>query len=207
MARREHWESVYETKRPDQVSWFQPHATLSSEIIRGTVEDRSARILDVGGGASTLVDDLLGDGYERVTVMDLSAAALDHSRRRLGRRATLASWVVGDVLAVPFADDSAALWHDRAVFHFLTDPADRARYVAEARRVVVPGGLVLLATFASDGPERCSGLPVLRYGAGDLQRELGNDFVQLDSCRDVHRTPAGGTQAFTFGLFRLGGSG
>ena len=207
MDRKSHWNAVYGAKPADQVSWYQRHAALSEELIREVVDDRSARILDVGGGASTLVDDLARAGYMGVTVLDVSFNGLSHARRRMGPGSDQASWVVADALDLPVAGASIALWHDRAVFHFLTEPSDRTRYVREVRRAVRPGGWVLVSTFASDGPKRCSGLPVVRYGPEELHGAFGDDFEPLRSRREVHHTPSGGIQPFTYCLFRYRGSG
>lgn len=203
MDRQEHWERVYRSRRPDEVSWFQPHATLSVELITSALRDREARILDVGGGASTLVDDLLGEGYRNITVLDLATSALHALRDRLGTAARRVSFVTGDVLSAPLPAASVALWHDRAFFHFLTDPDDRSRYLEQMRRCVVPGGFVLVATFAADGPPRCSGLEVARYSPSRLQSVFGDDFELLESRREEHRTPQGVLQPFTYCLFRF----
>jgi ubiquinone/menaquinone biosynthesis C-methylase UbiE len=202
MDLREHWEGIYGARRSDEVSWFQPHADLSRDLIREALVDHDAPILDVGGGASTLADDLLAEAYRNITVLDLASAALSQAHRRLGAAAEQVRWVVGDVLVAPLAQHSIGLWHDRAVFHFLTEPADRARYISEVRRIVRPGGLVLVATFAADGPERCSGLPVSRYAPEELHAEFGGGFQLLTSRREVHHTPAGIAQPFTYCLCR-----
>jgi len=202
MDRRRHWEAVYGSRPPDAMSWFQREAPLSGRIIGEALPDPGARILDVGGGASTLVDDLLDRGYRRVGVLDISAGALAHSRARLGERARRVRWFVGDVLRTPLGRGTVDLWHDRAVFHFLTEAADRERYVDEVRRVVRPGGLVLVATFAADGPERCSGLPVARYDPEALHAAFDGGFELLSSRREVHHTPAGAPQPFTYCLCR-----
>lgn len=206
--RKQHWEGVYGRNEPTAVSWFQPEAKLSLELIRSWVPDRDEAILDVGGGASTLVDDLLADGYRRVTVVELAAAALAVTRSRLGERAAGAvSLIEADVLTVELPAGSVGCWHDRAVFHFLTDPADQDRYLAQVRRIVRPGGVVLIATFAADGPTRCSGLPVARYSPAELQAVFGPGFELLDTRREMHTTPTGATQAFTYALFRWSGRG
>lgn len=202
MDQRDHWESIYQTKRADEVSWFQRHAGLSLSLIRAALPDHTSVILDVGGGASTLAGDLLEAGYGRIVVLDLASAALAQAARRLGDAARHISWAVGDVTCVPLASSSVDLWHDRAVFHFLTDPADRERYVAEVARVVRPGGLVLAATFAADGPERCSGLPVARYDPESLHAAFDGGFDLLNSHREVHHTPTGAQQPFTYCLCR-----
>jgi ubiquinone/menaquinone biosynthesis C-methylase UbiE len=202
MDPRHHWEEVYGKKGPAEVSWFQPHAALSFELILATLADRDGRILDVGGGASTLVDDLLDEGYRAVTVLDVARTALARARLRLGARARSASWIVGDALDIPLSGGSVSLWHDRAVFHFLTTAGDRARYVAEVERVIRPGGLVLVATFAADGPTSCSGLPVARYDPAELHAVFDGGFTLLASRRELHRTPSGAEQPFTYCLCR-----
>jgi ubiquinone/menaquinone biosynthesis C-methylase UbiE len=207
MGRKDHWESIYRVKRAEDVSWFQPHARLSLSLIQGALGERHSTILDVGGGASTLAGDLLSDGYKSVVVLDLALASLFQARQRLGQSASRVSWTVGDVLAAPIASNSVALWHDRAVFHFLTAPADRAKYIAEVRRIVRPGGLVLVATFAADGPERCSGLPVARYDPDALHAVFDGGFELLTSRRDVHYTPRGVPQPFTYCLCRYAPQG
>ena len=192
-----HWEQVYRSKAPDQVSWFQPTAAIARAIITERLPQREAAIIDVGSGASTLIDDLLDAGYSRVTALDLSAAALARSQQRLGDRALSVEWLVGDVLTSDLPAASFDLWHDRAVFHFLTAPEDRHRYVAQVVRVLRPGGLAVIATFAEDGPLRCSGLDTMRYSASELHLEFGGDFQLLESRREAHVTPSGAVQAFT----------
>ncbi len=203
MDRQAHWEAIYARRAPDEVSWFQPHATVSMDIIRSALPDRDAHILEVGGGASLLVDDLLDAGYRRVTVLDLAPSALGVVRSRLGPRARAVSFVQGDITTVALQPAGFALWHDRAVFHFLTDEGDRRRYLDQVRRAVVPGGLVLVATFAEDGPTQCSGLKVVRYSPGQLHAVLGHEFDLVDSRREEHRTPGGAVQHFTYCLLRL----
>ena len=203
MDAKGHWDRVYRDKAPTDVSWYQPHAALSLALIEQAVPDRSAPIIDVGGGASTLADDLLRAGYTDVTVLDIAAPALEAARARVrseGLPAERARWVVGDVLDVPLAPHRYALWHDRAVFHFLTAPDDRARYVDRVRRSVGPHGAVLIATFAADGPLRCSGLDVARYDAAALHAEFGAGFRLVESRREEHTTPWGAPQAFTYCL-------
>lgn len=203
MDRRSHWDHVYRTKGPDTVSWFQAEARRSRALIERVAPDRDARIIDVGAGASTLVDGLLTAGYRQVTVVDLSPTALRLAQQRLGAAAEAVTWLAADVLALPFEDGTFDVWHDRAVFHFLTHPTERARYVAQVRRNVAPGGIVLVATFAEDGPSRCSGLEVARYSPAALHGEFGPDFHLLVSEREVHTTPAGVEQAFTYCLCRF----
>lgn len=157
----------------------------------------------MGGGASTLVDGLLEAGYREVTVLDIAPAGLTRARDRLGARAALAKWVAADILTVPLPLGGFHVWHDRAVFHFLTHPADRTRYVARIRRAVRPGGHVIVASFASDGPTRCSGLEVVRYNADTMHAEFGPEFTLVDSAREDHRTPVESTQAFIYCLCRV----
>jgi len=203
MDRHEHWETVYRTKGPDQVSWFQAEARLSRELISRAAPNRDAAIIDIGAGASTLVDGLLGAGYHQLTVVDISAAALELAKARLGAAAAPVTWQAADVLAAEFPAQRFDVWHDRAVFHFLTDPADRARYVAQVRHAVRPGGIVLVATFAEDGPLKCSGLEVARYAPDALHAEFGEGFALMESHRELHTTPSGATQAFTYCVCRV----
>ena len=186
----------------DRVSWYQADAALSLRLIRLAVPDTGAAIIDVGGGASTLVDDLVSAGYRRLTVLDLSGVALRAARARLGAAAESVRWIESDVLEGTLPEAGFELWHDRALFHFLTDPRDRSRYVAQVRRAVRPGGHVLIATFALDGPAKCSGLEVARFSPDGLRAELGSGFHLLKSLREEHRTPDGRIQAFTYCLCR-----
>lgn len=202
MNGKDHWEAVYTTKSHDAVSWYQPSAARSLALIQRVVPDRSAPIVDVGGGASVLVDGLLRAGYGEVTVVDLAPSALAAARARLGEDAGRVRWIEGDVRTVPLPAAAYALWHDRAVFHFLVDAADRATYRAQLQRALRAGGFALLATFAEDGPTRCSGLPVCRYSVEELRHEMGQAFELVTHERDVHHTPAGGAQAFNYCLFR-----
>ena len=204
MSSRHHWDAIYRTKTPNEVSWYQPEAALSLDLIRRTTPALDAPILDVGGGASTLVDGLLEAGYREVTVLDIAPAGLTRARERLGARAARAKWVAGDILTVPLPLGGFDIWHDRAVFHFLTLPGDRAQYVAQVRRAVRPGGHVIVASFAPEGPTRCSGLEVVRYSPDAMHAEFGAAFTLVDSVREDHRTPAGSTQAFTYCLCRVG---
>jgi len=193
-----HWEEVYAQRTPDSVSWFQPHAEHSLELIARAGLARDAAIIDVGGGASTLVDDLLVRGYHDLTVLDLSAAALAAAQARLGDDARRVSWVEADITAVDLPRQRYDLWHDRAVFHFLTDAAQRHAYVERVLQSVKPGGHVIVATFAEDGPDRCSGLPVMRYGAETLHAEFGAPFELLEHSRETHHTPVGAVQQFVY---------
>lgn len=198
METMSHWERVYATRSPDAVSWYQPHATLSLNLIRRIGAGPDTRVIDVGGGASTLVDDLLASGIGDVAVLDISAAALRLAQDRLGEKATRVKWIAGDITRVELPAAAYDIWHDRAVFHFLTDPADRAAYVDQVRRAVRPGGHVIVAAFGPDGPTECSGLPVVRYAPGQLHEQFGGRFELLDHLSEVHRTPAGAVQPFVY---------
>lgn len=200
---REHWEEVYRAKAVSEVSWYQPEAKVSLELVQRVAPNRESRIIDVGGGASTLVDGLLELGYVAVTVLDLAGASLAVAQHRLGKRAEAVTWIESDVLTAPLRQGEYDIWHDRAVFHFLTKAKDRKRYVERTLEAVRPGGHAILATFALDGPPRCSGLDVVRYSPQTMQTELGDAFTLLDSVREEHRTPSGATQAFVYCVFRV----
>lgn len=195
---KEHWEKVYQTKQPDAVSWFQEHATRSLELIRSVGTSLNANVIDVGGGASTLVDDLLNSGFRNVSVLDLSASALEVARKRLGAAGDCVTWISGDICTVNLPEQAYDIWHDRAVFHFLTNPVDRAAYVQQVMKSVKPGGHVIVATFAPDGPEQCSGLPVARYAPGELHQEFGPSFELLEHMSEEHKTPWGSVQHFVY---------
>lgn len=202
MDTKTHWESIYSEKSANQVSWFQPEARVSLELIQSVEPRSTASIIDVGGGASLLVDGLLRAGYRRMTVLDLSGAALHQSQLRLGASAESVTWREADVLTADLPRSEFDVWHDRAVFHFLTDAGDRERYVAQVRQSVRPGGHVLVATFAHDGPVRCSGLEVSRYTPSTLHEQFGAGFRMLTSVREEHVTPSGARQAFVYCLCR-----
>jgi len=199
---KRHWETIYQTRDVHTVSWFQAEARESLDLITRFVPDRVAPIIDVGAGASVLVDDLLSAGYADITVLDLSETAIEISRQRLGNSASKVKWIVGDVRDVPLSKRGYTVWHDRAVFHFLTDAGDRHAYVAQVERTVRPGGYVLVATFAEDGPANCSGLPVVRYSAESLHSEFGPSFRVMASEHEDHRTPSGHEQSFLYCLCR-----
>ncbi|MEY4564601.1 MAG: hypothetical protein RLZZ618_3878 [Pseudomonadota bacterium] len=198
MTVESHWETVYQNKAADSVSWFQPHAQQSLSLIHSIAAARTCRVIDVGGGASTLIDDLLAQRQVEVSVLDISAAALDVARHRLAKEADRASWIVGDITQVVLPEQAYDIWHDRAVFHFLTEPAQRAAYVAQVRRAVRPGGHVIVATFGPDGPLQCSGLPVMRYAPDALHAEFGGKFELVEHLSEVHQTPWGASQQFVY---------
>lgn len=198
MQSKQHWEKVYETKPADAVSWFQPHAESSLDFIHATGVGKDAAIIDVGGGASTLVDDLAAEGYSDLTVLDLSAAALEAARKRLGEGEHKVRWIEADITEVDLPDGRYDVWHDRAVFHFLTAPEEREAYVRTVFRSVKPGGHVIVATFAEDGPEKCSGLPVMRYRPDELHDQFGEAFTLLQHRKEAHHTPSGSVQQFVY---------
>lgn len=206
MQSKEHWDRVYSTKPIEAVSWFQEHAEQSLRLIRDTGLPSNASIIDVGGGASTLVDDLLRHGYSAITVLDLSAAALAAAKARLGARAASVHWMEADILATSLPIHAFDVWHDRAVFHFLTAPSERQAYVDSVLRSVKPGGHVIVATFAEDGPTQCSGLPVMRYTANELHAQFGSPFTLVKHERESHHTPAGIVQEFVYCYCRTAAS-
>lgn len=202
MADKQHWETVYQTKAPDAVSWYRPHLDCSLAMIERVASDRHTAILDVGGGASTLVDDLLARGYRDLSVLDISAEALDIGRRRLGEASNTVHWLAADLLDVSLQAARYHVWHDRAVFHFLTEADQRTSYVRQLTHALKPGGYVMLATFGPSGPVKCSGLDTVRYDATELTRELGEGFTLIDSTLESHATPFGTTQEFLYTLFQ-----
>lgn len=206
MYPKDHWEKVYSSKASDAVSWFQPHADLSLDLIKTTGVGLDAGIIDVGGGASTLVDDLVAAGFRDLTVLDLSAAALNTARQRLGTREEMVRWIEADITQVELPRNRYDIWHDRAVFHFLTTQKQRDAYVRNVFHAVKPGGHVIVATFAEDGPEQCSGLPVMRYRADDLHDEFGEAFTLLNHQKEAHQTPFGTVQQFVYCYCRRIGS-
>jgi SAM-dependent methyltransferase len=197
---RDAWDWIYATREPTSVGWYEPDPVVSKSLVAAAVARGARSLVDVGGGFSSLVDHVLDLGLERVAVMDISEAGLAIAQHRLGARADAVTWIVGDVSTV---DDIGRfdIWHDRAAFHFLLEPETRRRYVALAERTLAPGGTAIIATFADDGPERCSGLPVRRYDPPELAAELGSGFRLLDSHRHLHHTPAGVPQQFQYSTF------
>ena len=205
MNRREHWQSVYRSRPADEVSWYQSDPDVSLSLIRGCELEKDAALLDVGAGASLLVDHLLDDGFSDITVLDVAKEALDLSRHRLGAQADQVRWQVADITEF-LPDRSYDLWHDRAVLHFLTTPGQRAAYRAALEQALVPGGHLVVGTFAIDGPTRCSGLEIVQYDAAKLLEMLGPEFVLREEQKEAHVTPAGAIQQFAwFALQRVGG--
>jgi len=203
MDSQTHWENIYSTKAPDAVSWYRPHLELSLELIRRAAPELSASIIDVGGGESTLVDDLIGQGYDNITVLDISKIAIEATRKRLGAVSGRVHWLVADITDTQLEHGAYDVWHDRAVFHFLTAPNARVAYVRQVANAVKPGGHVIVSTFGPEGPTKCSGLDVVRYDAEKLHGEFGVHFRLLDSSKELHRTPFGTVQQFLYCFCRV----
>lgn len=200
--RTPHWQSVYQTKQATEVSWFRPHLDTSMVLLKQAGLDRKSRVLDVGAGASSLVDDLLEIGVHGITALDLSDASLQVARQRLGEKASHVQWIVGDITQIQLPRGSIDLWHDRAALHFLVEPSAAASYVRIAEHAIADDGYAVIGCFAADGPERCSGLPVARRDPQDIAALFGSSFVMVDSRRETHMTPSGGAQRFAYALLR-----
>lgn len=198
MEQKTHWEQVYQTKAPEAVSWYRKHLEKSLELIKKADADTSACIIDVGGGESTLVDDLVELGYRNVSVLDISETAIDVSKRRIGERAAQVTWIAANITQVELPSQRYDVWHDRAVFHFLTTSEERFAYVRQVANSVKPGGHVIVATFGPQGPEKCSGLTTRRYDANSLHDEFGTKFKLIESATEMHITPFGTTQQFLY---------
>lgn len=203
MDAHNHWENIYGKKAPDAVSWYRPHLERSLELIDKAAPERSASIIDVGGGESTLVDDLVARGYKNITVLDISQIAIDVTKKRLGPASENIHWLAGDITRANLEPCSYDVWHDRAVFHFLTAMDARIAYVRQVARAVKPGGHVIVGTFGPEGPTKCSGLDVVRYDEESLHREFGVHFHLLGSSSELHRTPFGTIQQFLYCLCRV----
>jgi 2-polyprenyl-3-methyl-5-hydroxy-6-metoxy-1,4-benzoquinol methylase len=200
-GRHDHWQNVYISKGENELSWFQENPAPSLELIERVRANPASAIIDIGGGASRLVDALIARGFSAVTVLDLSEAALATAKTRLGERADRVQWIASDVTTWQPAQ-SFDIWHDRAAFHFLDQACDRAAYLSRLRQAVRPGGHAIIATFALDGPERCSGLPVVRYDAARLAETLGEGFALVEARSHRHTTPWQSAQQFQFSMFR-----
>lgn len=203
MDAKTHWENVYTTKAPESVSWYRAHLETSIALVGRATGSLSASIVDIGGGESTLVDDLLVRGYKNLTVLDISQTAIDVTKKRLGSAAEQVHWLVGDIVEVELDPQVYDVWHDRAVFHFLRTPDQRVNYVRQVTLAVKPGGHVIVSTFGPEGPTRCSGLEVMRYDAESLHSEFGGRFRLVESSKELHQTPFGTTQQFLFCYCRL----
>ena len=195
---KEHWETVYQMKRRDEVSWFREHLEMSMGMIDNTGVGKDAAIIDVGGGNSTLVDDLLNSGFVDVSILDISANAIESSKERLGTKANDVDWIVADITATDLGAEYYDVWHDRAVFHFLVDENDRRKYVELVMRSLKPNGHVIVASFSLEGPQKCSGLDVMRYSPETMHSEFGHRFQLVASQSETHNTPFGTTQEFIY---------
>ncbi len=200
--RKAHWEKVYTEKTPEGVSWYQRQPAMSLELIVSSGIGPTGKIIDVGGGASVLVDKLLDKGFKDLTVLDISAGAMDYAKERLGTRAENVHWIEADVTEFE-PSDQYDLWHDRAVFHFLTDTGDRKKYVKCVRRALRPGGHLIISTFAMEGPPQCSGLDIERYSPDKLKNELGGSFELIRHVHEVHQTPWNKEQKFMYCCFKV----
>ncbi|MBT3880091.1 MAG: class I SAM-dependent methyltransferase [Candidatus Scalindua sp.] len=198
---KNHWENVYDQKKPVEVSWYQVEPTVSLEFIASTGIDYTAKIIDVGGGASALVDKLLDQGFQDLTVLDISSKAMHYAQERLGRRAENVRWVEADVTAFE-SSDQYDVWHDRAVFHFLTDAEDRAKYMRRLEAALKPGGHIVISAFAINGPPKCSDLEIKRYSPEKIKTEFGDSFELVNSAREVHITPWNKEQKFIYCYFK-----
>jgi SAM-dependent methyltransferase len=198
MDTRNHWEKIYKTKTPEAVSWYRPHLETSLRLIERAASGPSSSIIDVGGGESTLVDDLLARGYENLTVLDVSQTALDVTKKRLGLAAERVHWLVADITEAHLEPGAYDVWHDRAVFHFLIAPEQRTAYVRQVAHAVKSGGHVIIGTFGPEGPTKCSGLDIVRYDADSLHGEFGARFRLEESSKELHRTPFGTIQQFLY---------
>ena len=200
MHLREHWERHYSSRSEEELSWFEPAPSISLDLLLTPSLKKDSAILDVGGGSSRLVDALLDRGFANIHVLDIASPALEMSKSRLGERASLVNWIPADITQWE-AETTYNAWHDRAVFHFLAADRDRRAYVAAMEKFLVPGALVVIGTFSTLGPERCSGLPVQRYSAHSLAAELGDGFRWTATRKMEHITPAGEMQHFQFSRF------
>lgn len=203
MDEKQHWEKVYETKAADAVSWYQPHLEKSLQLILNAAANRASQIIDVGGGESTLVDDLINAGYRNISVLDISEKAIDVCKNRLGDKSSSVTWLAANILEAELPAKFYDVWHDRAVFHFLTSEAQRTKYVKQVAKAVKAGGHIIVATFGPQGPEKCSGLATMRYDADALHNQFGTRFRLVESATEQHNTPFGTTQQFLYCYCKL----
>ena len=202
MRRKDHWEQVYSTKLIEKLGWYEPHLQTSLKWIKELSLDVGAPIIDVGGGVSTLADDLLHAGYRSITVLDISERALSTIKTRMGKLAELITWVEGDITSVDLPANHYELWHDRAVFHFLTLPEQQQEYRGNLIKALKPGGSLIIGVFALEAPPKCSGLPIQRYSPEQLEDTLGREFVLRRHQKELHITPGGVEQMYLYCLFR-----
>jgi SAM-dependent methyltransferase len=198
MDRETHWETVYQTKPTDGVSWYRPHLETSLRLIQSASIGFEAAMIDVGGGEATLVDDLLELGYTQLNVLDISQAAIERAQHRLGEHADRVNWLLGDITKIQLPAQQYDIWHDRAVFHFLTTEMQRSAYISRLRQALKPGGHFIISTFGPQGPEKCSGLDIIRYDINSLQQQFGDNFQLLESGSETHLTPFNTEQQFVY---------
>jgi SAM-dependent methyltransferase len=203
MDNKDHWEKVYGSKAPDAVSWYAPHLETSLKLIHQAADGKGSAVIDIGGGESTLVDDLIADGYQDISVLDISQKAIDVAKTRIGRPAEKVHWYCDDITQATLPQNYFDVWHDRAVFHFLTEEPQRVKYVEQVKRSVKHGGHVIMSTFGLEGPEKCSGLDVVRYDTENLHGQFGKSFKLIDSSTEIHKTPMGTTQQFLYCFCRM----
>ena len=203
MDNKEYWEKVYDTKAPDAVSWYAPHLETSLNLVHQATSNKDSAIIDIGGGEATLVDDLIARGYRDISVLDISQKAIDVARSRIGKPADKVRWYCTDITKATLPQNYFDVWHDRAVFHFLTQEYDRKKYVDQVMRTVKHGGYVIMSTFGPEGPEKCSGLDVVRYDPEHLHGQFGKSFKMINSSTEIHKTPMGTTQQFLYCFCRM----
>ena len=203
MDNKEYWEKVYDTKAPDAVSWYAPHLETSLNLVHQATSNKDSAIIDIGGGEATLVDDLIARGYRDISVLDISQKAIDVARSRIGKPADKVRWYCTDITKATLPQNYFDVWHDRAVFHFLTQEDDRKMYVDQVMRSVKHGGYVIMSTFGPEGPEKCSGLDVVRYDPEQLHGQFGKSFKMINSSTELHKTPMGTTQQFLYCFCRM----
>ena len=203
MDNKAHWEKVYGTKAPESVSWYTPHLETSLNLIQKAASSKASAIIEIGGGEATLVDDLLSKGYTNISVLDISQKAIDVARERIAELADKVHWYCADITTATLPQNYFDVWHDRAVFHFLTEESQRVKYIEQVMRSVKHGGYVIMSTFGLEGPEKCSGLDVVRYDAENLHGQFGKKFKLINSSTEIHNTPMGTTQQFLYCFCRM----
>lgn len=202
MNRKSHWKNVYQTKEVNQVSWYREHLENSLQLILSTNIAKDEAIIDIGSGSSTLIDDLLNRAFTDISVLDISAKALENSKLRLGKKAEKVKWIETDITQANLPKNYHSVWHDRAVFHFLTNIEDRRKYVELVNKSLKVGGHIIIAAFSLDGPKKCSGLEIVQYSPELINKELGNNFQLVNSLKETHHTPFETTQEFIYCLLR-----
>jgi 2-polyprenyl-3-methyl-5-hydroxy-6-metoxy-1,4-benzoquinol methylase len=203
VSNKDHWEKVYGSKASEAVSWYAPHLETSLKLIHQASANKNSAIIDIGGGESTLVDDLITEGYQDISVLDISQKAIDVAKERLGKSADMVHWYCADINQATLPQNYFEVWHDRAVFHFLTEEYQRVKYIEQVTQSVRHGGYVIMSTFGPEGPEKCSGLDVVRYDSEKLHGQFGKGFKLIDSSTEIHKTPMNTTQQFLYCFYRM----